>query len=41
MARDRIQDFWSDWLDGLIFFAVFLHKIPEGSTGSSVIVATD
>jgi len=30
----------SNWLGWLIFFAVFLHKIPEGFTVSSVMLAS-
>jgi len=30
----------SDWLGWLIFFAVFLHKIPEGFTIASVMLAS-
>jgi zinc and cadmium transporter len=30
----------SEWLGWLIFFAVFLHKIPEGFTVSSVMLAS-
>src|SRR5437868_11177375 len=30
----------SDWLGWIIFFAVFLHKIPEGFTVSSVMLAS-
>ena len=30
----------SNWLSWLIFFAVFLHKVPEGFTVSSVMLAS-
>jgi ZIP family zinc transporter/zinc and cadmium transporter len=30
----------SNWLGWLIFFAIFLHKIPEGFTVSSVMLAS-
>lgn len=30
----------SDWLGWIVFFAVFLHKIPEGFTVSSVMLAS-
>jgi zinc and cadmium transporter len=30
----------SEWLGGLIFLAVFLHKIPEGFTVASVMLAS-